>query len=268
MDLNARLDQSLDDIIKASRKQDKAKPKPKAKPARTAATKKATARAAAAAATGKPTRRVKNNQVKAIETSSLPSRAGKKGIAARLGTGGVEKGRVGAGKGGILAGRIGKAGGRAEAPVRVADKKKAAAELKKKITKAANISIKGEAGPATIFISNLDSEASAEDVKTCFKQFGTIKSCTLLYDRNGKASGHAEVTFAAKVSAVEAAAKLNNVLADGRTLMVRVMPQTSSASQQQGSQSAGSASSQSAQGRKSGGRKANRRGVSGRMDLD
>ncbi|PWA02623.1 hypothetical protein BB558_001224 [Smittium angustum] len=83
------------------------------------------------------------------------------------------------------------------------------------------INIKGEAGPAAVFVANLDPEASSEDVKTCFKQFGHIESCMLLYNSSGNPTGNAEVVFKLKASAVEAIQKLNNVVADGRVLIVQ-----------------------------------------------
>ncbi|KAJ2817439.1 hypothetical protein FBU31_006229, partial [Coemansia sp. 'formosensis'] len=63
-------------------------------------------------------------------------------------------------------------------------------------------------------------------------------NCTLLYDRMGKASGHAEVTYAAKQAAEEAAAKLNNALADGRRLSVQLVKGVAQAPPAQGQSSA------------------------------
>ncbi|OMJ22959.1 THO complex subunit 4C [Smittium culicis] len=85
----------------------------------------------------------------------------------------------------------------------------------------ANISIKGEAGPAAIFVANLDPDASTDDVKTCFKKFGEINSCTLLFDSAGNPTGNAEIVYRSKPSAINAIATLNNVIADGRTLIVQ-----------------------------------------------
>ncbi|KAJ1877158.1 hypothetical protein LPJ57_004096 [Coemansia sp. RSA 486] len=221
MQLNTRLDQSLDDIIKEDRKQRSTKGT-KAKAATKPRAKLASAKKTAVI-TGRP---------------AVGRKASKNGIAARLGTTALKasSGRVASGRVGSMAGRVGKAN-RVETALRsagAADKKKKAADLRSRISKVAeqkktsNISIKGEAGPATIFISNLDTDASAEDVKICFKQFGAIKDCTLLYDHTGKASGHAEVTFSSKAAAEGAAAKLNNVLADGRRLSVRILPASQS----------------------------------------
>ncbi|OLY83687.1 THO complex subunit 4C [Smittium mucronatum] len=90
---------------------------------------------------------------------------------------------------------------------------------------AENISIKGEAGPAAIFVANLDPDASSEDVRTCFKQFGDIISCDLLYDSAGRPTGNAEVVYKLRPSAIDAISRLNNVIADGRTLIVQAKGQ-------------------------------------------
>ncbi|KAK9718479.1 hypothetical protein K7432_005464 [Basidiobolus ranarum] len=82
------------------------------------------------------------------------------------------------------------------------------------------ISIRGEAGPATILISNLDRGASAQDIQAIFSQFGEIRKCTLLYDQNTRPTGNAEIIYNLKASAHKAINKLNNVVADGRTLSI------------------------------------------------
>ncbi|KAJ2055288.1 hypothetical protein GGI17_006690 [Coemansia sp. S146] len=240
MDLNTRLDQSLDQIIKESRgqKQGKAKPQQQAQAGakkrskgKVAIAKQVSDISARLSATGgatKPARRTKNT-VKAL----APAQSARTGISARLGGAGSVANKV-IGNG-IASGRVGKVA-KAESGGRLAGlaEKKKVEERKRvqeqkvrapppKTAPNVKISIRGEAGPATVFISNLDSEASSEDVMTCFKQFGAVKNCTLLYDRMGKASGHAEVTYAAKQAAEEAAAKLNNALADGRRLSVQLV---------------------------------------------
>ncbi|KAJ2057307.1 hypothetical protein GGH13_007355 [Coemansia sp. S155-1] len=270
MDLNTRLDQSLDQIIKESRGQKQAKAKPQQQ-AQAGAKRRSKGKAAVAkqvpdisarlSATGatKPARRTKNT-VKA----AAPAQSARTGISARLGgAGGVVNKVIGNGK---ASGRVGKAA-KAESGGRLAGlaEKKRVEEQKHrapppssvpapKVAPNVKISIRGEAGPATVFISNLDSEASPEDVMTCFRQFGAIKNCTLLYDRMGKASGHAEVTYAAKQAAEEAAAKLNNALADGRRLSVQLIKapsqppaqgQSSAQGQQQQGQSSRGGSSSS-----------------------
>ncbi|KAJ2844836.1 hypothetical protein IWW36_005026 [Coemansia brasiliensis] len=247
MSLNAQINKSLDEIIKDKRQMRKPK-----KPAKTA---KATSEAAK-----KPRRRVKNKSgnANAMEIDSIAGRLGSNGIkptkASKVLSSGRLAGRVGKAESGRLAGLAGKQ-----------QKKKRVEERLGKKPKDVNITIKGEAGPATIFISNLDTEASTEDVKTCFKQFGAIKACTLLYDHNGKASGHAEVTYSTKVAAEEAVSKLNNVLADGRRLAVRLAPPGQS---QSSNIAPFAAQSQTHARSHRKGRKYNRSGGGSRMDID
>ncbi|KAJ1836401.1 hypothetical protein LPJ63_000325 [Coemansia sp. RSA 2711] len=235
MNVNAQIDKSLEQIIKENRQmRPKKTTKPKAKSA---------------------PRRSKNKGAdpNAMQVDSFAGRLGSSSKTSRV---------IGAGR---LAGRVGKADisrrvGKAGAGGRLAGISERQRRVEEKPKPRLNISIKGEAGPATVFISNLDTEASPEDVKTCFKQFGAIKACTLLYDHNGKASGHAEVTYSTKVAAEEAAAKLNNALADGRRLTVRLMPQTASQTQNL-APFAASALGASRKPRK-------HRRAGGRMDLD
>ncbi|KAJ2711010.1 hypothetical protein H4R19_003462, partial [Coemansia spiralis] len=215
MSLNRYIDQSLDQIIADGRKQKNAQ---KAK--------KATA---AAAELAKRSKRSTKNKPSAAGASAKAAGV----LSGRLGRGADIAKVVGKGR---LAGRVGKASvGKASAGRAATGKPSASttrlaglAERLKAAPTAAKVDrtivIKGEAGPAAVFISNLDTEASTEDVRTCFKQFGAVKSCTLLYDSNGRATGHAEVTFTAKAAAEEAVAKLNNALADGRRLTVKLMP--------------------------------------------
>ncbi|KAJ1756081.1 hypothetical protein LPJ77_002710 [Coemansia sp. RSA 2523] len=248
MNLNTQIDKSLEQIIKDNRPMtSKRANKPRAK--------------ASAAESAKPRRRSKNKSTDS-DAIMVDAFAGRLGSTSRVSAGRVAAGRLAGRVGKATAGRVGKSetrrvtsdsgrlsgrigksainrntsieSGRLSGRIGtgasarlagLAERKKRASEKRADETpRNLNITIKGEAGPATVFISNLDAEATPEDVKTCFKQFGAIRACTLLYDRTGKASGHAEVTYMTKVAAEEAAAKLNNVLADGRRLSVRLMP--------------------------------------------
>ncbi|KAI8098602.1 uncharacterized protein BX664DRAFT_3263 [Halteromyces radiatus] len=82
------------------------------------------------------------------------------------------------------------------------------------------ISIRGESGPASVLISNLDREANADDIKTACSQFGEVIGCEVFYDRNGRSVGEAEVEFASKASALDCIAKLDNEEADGQIIRV------------------------------------------------
>ncbi|KAI8340569.1 hypothetical protein BC941DRAFT_370878 [Chlamydoabsidia padenii] len=82
------------------------------------------------------------------------------------------------------------------------------------------ISIRGESGPASVLISNLDREANSDDVRTACSQFGDVIGCEVFYDRRGRSVGEAEVEFASKASALDCIAKLDNESADGQILRV------------------------------------------------
>ncbi|KAJ2796898.1 hypothetical protein H4R21_004532 [Coemansia helicoidea] len=257
MNLNRYIDQSLDQIIADGRKQKQAQKAKRAAPA-------------AAEMAKRPKRSTKNK----------PSAAGPGGKAAdalsgRLGRNTDIAKVIGKGR---LAGRVGKASvGKAStsraAPGKTGPSTTRLAGLAERLKgppKAAKVDrtivIKGEAGPASVFISNLDTEASTEDVRTCFKQFGAIKGCTLLYDSNGRATGHAEVTYAAKAAAEEAVAKLNNALADGRRLAVKIMPASKQAAPNVAPFAAASAPQMSTLARKNNRRP--RKVGGGRMEID
>ncbi|KAJ3215741.1 hypothetical protein HDU67_010379 [Dinochytrium kinnereticum] len=81
------------------------------------------------------------------------------------------------------------------------------------------VSIVGSAGGASkITVSNLDSQATAEDVKEVFKEFGRIQKCTLSIDNHG--NGFAEIVFDNRRSSLAAIEKYHNQIADGKTLKV------------------------------------------------
>jgi len=85
--------------------------------------------------------------------------------------------------------------------------------------KMTQFSIKGESGPATIIVSNLDPGLVADDVKMSFMQVGEILTCTLK-STNRAASATAEIQFARKADALVAISKFDKALADGRVLKV------------------------------------------------
>ncbi|KAI7883757.1 hypothetical protein K492DRAFT_143530 [Lichtheimia hyalospora FSU 10163] len=80
------------------------------------------------------------------------------------------------------------------------------------------LSIRGEAGPSIVLISNLDPGANAEDVKTACSQFGRVYRTEVMLDASGRSFGEAEVEFASKAAALECIRKLDNEIADGRIL--------------------------------------------------
>jgi hypothetical protein len=53
-----------------------------------------------------------------------------------------------------------------------------------------------------------------------FSTVGTVKSCNVHYDRNGRSSGSAEVVFAAKAAANDAISQYSGILLDGEVYRV------------------------------------------------
>ncbi|ORY93884.1 hypothetical protein BCR43DRAFT_526314 [Syncephalastrum racemosum] len=82
------------------------------------------------------------------------------------------------------------------------------------------LNIRGESGPATVVISNLDPRANADDIQMICSQFGQVNHCDVLVDRNGVSFGEAEVEFALKSSAMDCIRRLDHEIADGRILRV------------------------------------------------
>ncbi|KAI9300414.1 hypothetical protein BJ944DRAFT_209188 [Cunninghamella echinulata] len=81
-------------------------------------------------------------------------------------------------------------------------------------------SIRGESGPTSVIISNLDPQANAADVTTACSQFGEVTACEVFKDRSGRSIGEAEVEFSTKAAALDCIAKLDNEIADGQVLRV------------------------------------------------
>ncbi|GBC09573.1 hypothetical protein RclHR1_00090007 [Rhizophagus clarus] len=88
--------------------------------------------------------------------------------------------------------------------------------------KQTEFSIKGEGGPATIYINNLAPGTSANDVKTAFLEFGDISTVNIKDDKVTRGAISAELSFASKASAIAAINKYNTALVDGRVLKVQL----------------------------------------------
>lgn len=88
--------------------------------------------------------------------------------------------------------------------------------------KQTEFSIKGEGGPASIYVNNLAPGTSANDVKTAFMEFGDISTVNIKDDKVTRGAVSAELTFASKVSALAAINKYNTALVDGRVLKVQL----------------------------------------------
>ncbi|GAA5795897.1 hypothetical protein HPULCUR_001261 [Helicostylum pulchrum] len=82
------------------------------------------------------------------------------------------------------------------------------------------LSIRGESGPTLILVTGLDPGTNDDDVKCAFEQFGSILSCEVLRDRQGRSFGEAEIEFSSKTAALDCIAKLDNQMADGHYLRV------------------------------------------------
>ncbi|GJJ72909.1 hypothetical protein EMPS_05267 [Entomortierella parvispora] len=77
-----------------------------------------------------------------------------------------------------------------------------------------NVAFRGESGPVTVEIENLDPETTADDVKYVCSRFGEIKSCVCTH-------GFSQVTYARKAAGLAAIENLNGKKADnGKILRV------------------------------------------------
>jgi len=88
--------------------------------------------------------------------------------------------------------------------------------------KQTEFSIKGEGGPASIYVNNLAPGTSANDVKTAFLEFGDVSTVNLKDDKVTRGAVSAELSFASKASALAAINKYNTALVDGRVLKVQL----------------------------------------------
>ncbi|XP_051180498.1 THO complex subunit 4A [Lolium perenne] len=80
-----------------------------------------------------------------------------------------------------------------------------------------------DTAPTKLYISNLDSNVSNEDIKDLFSEMGEIKRYSINYDKSGRSKGTAEVVFSTKAEALAALKKYNNVHLDGKPMKIEVI---------------------------------------------
>ncbi|KAL8472287.1 hypothetical protein ACS0TY_029488 [Phlomoides rotata] len=79
-----------------------------------------------------------------------------------------------------------------------------------------------EAG-TKLYISNLDSGVSNEDIRELFSEIGELIRYAIHFDKNGRPSGSAEVVFARRSDAFQALKRYNNVQLDGKPMKIEII---------------------------------------------
>ncbi|MES1918985.1 hypothetical protein MHBO_000868 [Bonamia ostreae] len=74
-----------------------------------------------------------------------------------------------------------------------------------------------------IFVSDLESHVSSQDLREIFKIAGKIKDSRIHFDKRGKSLGTAEVTFFARADAIRACKKYNKAHVDGRPMKIEML---------------------------------------------
>jgi cold-inducible RNA-binding protein len=72
-----------------------------------------------------------------------------------------------------------------------------------------------------LYVGNLSHDATAEELRATFAQFGEVTDVQLVIDRySGRPRGFAFITMATSEQAARAAAKMNGATMDGRPVRV------------------------------------------------
>ncbi|GMH26831.1 hypothetical protein Nepgr_028674 [Nepenthes gracilis] len=74
-----------------------------------------------------------------------------------------------------------------------------------------------------LFISNLDSGVSNDDIRELFSEIGGLKRYAIHFDKNGQPSGSAEVVYAKRSDAFAALKRYHNVQLDGRPMKIEIL---------------------------------------------
>ncbi|CAG8482417.1 6420_t:CDS:2 [Gigaspora rosea] len=77
---------------------------------------------------------------------------------------------------------------------------------------------------AKLIVENLFYEVTEDDLEELFSECGTVKKVILHYDRAGRSTGNAEVTFEDAKSAETALRKYNGQTLDGQQMRIRYAP--------------------------------------------
>ncbi|KAL1814877.1 THO complex subunit 4C isoform X1 [Daucus carota subsp. sativus] len=73
-----------------------------------------------------------------------------------------------------------------------------------------------------LFVSNLDSGVSNQDIRELFSEIGELKRYAIHYDKDGRPTGSAEVVFNRRSDAFQALKKYNNVQLDGKPMKIEI----------------------------------------------
>lgn len=74
-----------------------------------------------------------------------------------------------------------------------------------------------------LYVSNLDSGVTNEDIRELFSEIGELIRYAIHFDKNGCQSGSAEVVFARRSDAFQALKRYNNVQLDGKPMNIEIV---------------------------------------------